>query len=160
MGDFKKQNIKPYVGMALTIENQTARVVNISGGRVRLDFNHVLAGKTVEYDLEVVEIIKSDKDKIKSMVKLHYPNPRLDETKTEVSIRKGVAKITLDDTAKFDNNPYMDITFARFRIARDIWENIETITKVEFIDAFEKQIEEPEEESEEVPEKIPEVLDE
>ena len=160
MGDFKKQNIKPYVGMALTIENQTARVVNISGGRVRLDFNHVLAGKTVEYDLEVVEIIKSDKDKIKSMVKLHYPNPRLDETKTEVSIRKGVAKITLDDTAKFDNNPYMDITFARFRIARDIWENIETITKVEFIDAFEKQIEEPEEESEDLPEKIPEVLDE
>ena len=100
------------------------------------------------------------------MVKLHYPNPRLDETKTEVSIRKGVAKITLDDVAKFDNQSYMDITFARFRIAKDIWENIDTITKVEFADVFEKKLEEPEEAAEEViseeemPEKIPEVLDE
>lgn len=165
MGEFKKQGIKPYVGMPISLQGQTAKVINISGGRVRLDFNHPLAGKTVEYDLEVLEIIKSDKDKIKSMVKLHYPNPRFDDTKTEVSIRKGVAKITLDEVAKFDNSPYTDITFARFRIAKDIWDNIEGITKVEFADVFEKKIEEPEEEvpeeviTEEVPEKIPEVLD-
>ncbi len=38
--------------------------------------------------------------------------------------------------------PYMDITFARFRISRDIWDNMEDIEKVEFVDVFEKKVEE------------------
>jgi hypothetical protein len=58
----------------------------------------------------------------------------------------------------------MDITFARFRISKDIWENIEGVEKVEFTDIFEKKSEDEttENESEEVIEKInddiPEVL--
>ena len=50
--------------------------------------------------------------------------------------------------AKFDQQSYMDVTFARFRIAKDIWENIEEVTKVNFVDAFEKR-EESEDEVEE-----------
>jgi hypothetical protein len=70
----------------------------------------------------------------------------------------------MDEVAKFDNQPYMDITFARFRISKDIWENIEGVEKVEFTDIFEKKSEDEatENESEEVIEKvtedIPEVL--
>ena len=39
-------------------------------------------------------------------------------------------------------------TFARFRIAKDIWDNIDEITKVNFVDEFEKK-EEADEEAEE-----------
>ena len=42
----------------------------------------------------------------------------------------------------------MDVTFARFRIAKDIWDNIDEITKVNFVDEFEKK-EEADEEAEE-----------
>ena len=52
----------------------------------------------------------------------------------------------MDEMAKFDKKPYMDITFVRFRIARDIWENMENIEKVEFVDVFEKKVEEAAEE--------------
>ena len=58
--------------------------------------------------------------------------------------------------AKFDKQPYMDVTFARFRISRDIWENMENVEKVEFVDVFEKKVEEAAEEvvAEEVAEEV------
>ena len=43
----------------------------------------------------------------------------------------------------------MDVTFARFRIAKDIWDNVEGITKVNFVDEFEKKEESDEEVEEE-----------
>ena len=51
--------------------------------------------------------------------------------------------------AKFDQQSYMDITFARFRIAKDIWDNIEEVTKVNFVDEFEKREESEDEDAEE-----------
>ncbi|MDP1551879.1 MAG: peptidylprolyl isomerase [Methanobacteriaceae archaeon] len=164
MKEFKKQGITPYVGMTLTVENHNGRILNISGGRVRVDFNHELAGKTLKYDVELKEITTDDLEKVKSMIKLHYPNPNLDVSKTEITFEDGKVIISMDEVAKFDNQPYMDITFARFRISKDIWENIEGVEKVEFTDVFEKKSEEEatenqsEEAIEKVTEDIPEVL--
>lgn len=142
MKEFKKQGIKPYVGMPLTVENHNGRIQSVTGGRVRVDFNHELAGKTLEYEVEIKEITTDDLEKIKSMIKLHYPNPSLDIEKTEITMEDGKVVIVMDELARFDNQPYMDITFARFRIARDIWENMESVEKVEFADIFEKKEEE------------------
>ena len=82
------------------------------------------------------------------MIELHYSNPNMDIEKTEIDIVDGVANIKLDEMAKFDQKSYMDVTFARFRIAKDIWDNIDEITKVNFVDEFEKK-EEADEEAEE-----------
>ena len=101
------------------------------------------------YDVEVTEIITDEADKIKSMIELHYSNPNVDIEKTEIEIADGVANIQLDEMSKFDQQSYMDITFARFRIAKDIYDNIEDITKVNFIDSFEKREESDDEEDEE-----------
>ena len=76
------------------------------------------------------------------MIELHYSVPNLDSDKHDIQIVDGVVRIAMDEMAKFDKKPYMDITFARFRIARDIWENMENIEKVEFVDVFEKKVEE------------------
>jgi len=70
----------------------------------------------------------------------------------------------MDEMTKFDKKPYVDITFARFRIARDIWENMENVDKVEFVDLFEKKVNEEAEVETEAPEvseeTIPEVSEE
>jgi len=142
MREFKKQNIKPYVGMTITSEGHNGIIRSISGGRVTVDFNHELAGKNLVYDVKVEKIIDDDMDKIKSMIELHYPAGNLDLDKTQIEIEDGKVVIQMDEMARFDQKPYMDITFARFRIARDVWENIEGIEKVEFADVFEKKAEE------------------
>ena len=139
MKEFKKQGMTPYPGMRISAEGGEGRILTVNGGRVKVDFNHPLAGKDLIYDVEVTEIIEDNDEKIKSMIELHYSNPNVDLEKTEISIEDGVVNIQLDEMAKFDQQSYMDITFARFRIAKDIWENIEEVTKVNFVDAFEKR---------------------
>ena len=149
MKEFKKQGMTPYPGMRISAEGGEGRILTVNGGRVKVDFNHPLAGKDLIYDVEVTEIIEDDDEKIKSMIELHYSNPNVDLDKTEISIEDGVVSIQLDEMAKFDQQSYMDITFARFRIAKDIWENIDEVTKVNFVDAFEKREESADEEEDE-----------
>lgn len=157
MAEFRKQGMKPEVGMAISSEGTTGIIRSISGGRVTVDFNHELAGKNLVYDIKVEEIIDDDIEKVKSMIELHYKAPNLDSDKHDIQIEDGVVRIAMDEMAKFDKQPYMDVTFARFRISRDIWENMENIEKVEFVDVFEKKVEEAAEEvaaSEEVAEEV------
>ena len=149
MKEFKKQGMTPFPGMRIQSEGTAGKVLTVNGGRVKVDFNHELAGKDLIYDVEVTEIIDDEEEKIKSMIELHYSNPNVDIDKTEIDIVDGVANIKLDEMAKFDQKSYMDITFARFRIAKDIWDNIEDITKVNFVDEFEKKEESEEEDAEE-----------
>lgn len=163
MAEFRKQGMKPQVGMSITSEGVTGRIRNISGGRVRVDFNHELAGKNLHYQIKVEKLIEDDLEKVRSMIDLHYPNPSIESDQHQIKIEDGTVIINMDEMTKFDKKPYMDITFLRFRIARDVWENMENIDKVEFVDVFEKKVKEEETEKavEEVAEEVAEeVLEE
>ena len=138
MREFKKQGVKPYMGMEVSSEGREGKVLTISGGRVKVDFNHDLAGKNLEYDVVISEIIQDDEEKIKSMIQLHYSYPNMDLDKTVIKIDGDKVSIKLDEFTRFDQKPYSDVTFARFRIAKDIWENMD-FEKVEFFDEFEKK---------------------
>lgn len=146
MKEFKKQGMNPYVGMEITSEGHKGRVLTISGGRVKVDFNHDLAGKNLEYDVVISDIIEDDKEKIKSMIQLHYAYPNMDLDKTEIKIDGNKVSIKLDEITRFDQKSYMDITLARFRISKDIWDNMD-FEKVDFIDEFEKKLDDEVEES-------------
>jgi FKBP-type peptidyl-prolyl cis-trans isomerase SlyD len=54
MRDFIKQKINPVPGIFVTIDNHEAKVQSVSGGRVRVDFNHPLAGRELQYKMKVV----------------------------------------------------------------------------------------------------------
>ncbi|MCH8905885.1 MAG: FKBP-type peptidyl-prolyl cis-trans isomerase, partial [Candidatus Heimdallarchaeota archaeon] len=51
--EFQKKNINPSIGDRITIGNQTGTVISVGSGRVRMDYNHVLAGKDSEYNVLV-----------------------------------------------------------------------------------------------------------
>ena len=57
MSEFRKQGIKPQIGMNITLEGNTGKIRSVSGGRIRVDFNHELAGKNLNYQIKVEEII-------------------------------------------------------------------------------------------------------
>ena len=149
MKEFKKQGMTPVPGMIITSEGNNGKILTVNGGRVKVDFNHELAGKDLIFDVDVVEIIDNDEDKIKSMIELHYATPNMDIDKTVVDIDGDVVNITLDEITKFDQQrSYMEVTMARFKIAKDIWDNTE-FEKVNFVDSFGKKQEEDEESEEE-----------
>ena len=144
MREFQRQNIKPQLGMSITLEGQTGKIRSISGGRVTVDFNHEFAGKTLIYDVKVEKIIEDDMEKVYGIIELQYPNPNIKPEDHKVEIEDDKVKIYLSELAKFDNQ----VTYAKFRIARDIWDNM-GINRVEFVDVFEKKVDTEEKTEEE-----------
>lgn len=64
---FKNQDMNPYPGMRVTVDQQVGRVLSVNSGRVRVDMNHPLAGRTLKYDIEIKEKIEGKEDKLKAV---------------------------------------------------------------------------------------------
>lgn len=155
MKEFKKQNIKPFVGMPLSLEGNHGIVRTVDGGRVRVDFNHELAGKDIVYELEIVEAIDDNVEKILGLIEVYYGNPNLNLEEVQIEIEDGIAKINLGIIAGFEQRSLQEVTLSKFRVAKETYDNIDEVDKVQFIDEFEDNTPEETEEEE-----IPEVLNE
>jgi len=69
---FKKQKINPVPGMPVELDGMPARIQTVAGGRVRVDFNHELAGKTLVFDVKVESEAKTDKDKAMFLLEKNF----------------------------------------------------------------------------------------
>ena len=99
LGQFRRQGIIPFPGMPVEIETEggrklKGRVLTVSGGRVRVDFNHPYAGKHLVYEVEIVEKIEDPIEKVKAMIELRLP--RVDANK--VIIEVGEKDVVVDFT--------------------------------------------------------------
>lgn len=65
---FFKKNINPVPGLFVDIDGMACRIMAVSGGRVRVDFNHPLAGKDLSYRVKIVKKISNKKEKIESIL--------------------------------------------------------------------------------------------
>lgn len=66
---FKKQELKPFPGMRINVDGLLATVRSVSGGRILIDFNHPLAGKTLEYILKITKKLTTTEDKLETLFK-------------------------------------------------------------------------------------------
>ncbi len=91
---FKEQNLTPTPGAIVNIGVMKGTIVSVSGGRVKVDFNHPLAGKTLVYDLEIKSQIKDPNEKVKAVVKYFTGIDEVDvaiqEREVEINIKKQV----------------------------------------------------------------------
>jgi FKBP-type peptidyl-prolyl cis-trans isomerase 2 len=67
---FQKKRINPVPGLQLAVDDALATVRSVSAGRVILDFNHPLAGRTLAYWVKVTRKITKEDEKIKGLVEL------------------------------------------------------------------------------------------
>lgn len=68
---FKKEGVRPYPGMRLTIDGRMATVKSVSSGRVVVDFNHPLAGLTLSYDLKLLGPVEEPLERAKGLLEFH-----------------------------------------------------------------------------------------
>ena len=69
---FREQNIQPMPGLQLNIDGMFGVVKTVSGGRCMVDFNHPLAGKDLVYNVKINRVVEDNKEKIKSLLKMHF----------------------------------------------------------------------------------------
>ena len=125
LSEFKKHNTNPYPGMIFEADNLRGRVLSVSGGRVSMDFNHPLAGKTLLYDVEIKEKIESIEDKIKAIIKIYTT---LDEGKSKVFAKEKEVEIEVP--------PLINSVYKK-KIADDVMKFL-GFEKVKFVESFEK----------------------
>ena len=64
---FKERKANPVPGVMFNFDGRHGKVLTVSGGRVMVDFNHILAGKTVQYKINVLRRVTDINEKVKAL---------------------------------------------------------------------------------------------
>lgn len=97
--EFQRQELNPVVGQEITLNNRRGKILSVTPGRVLVDYNHPLAGKTIYYKYKVREVIKDSAEKLLSIIHMYYQTEKEDFT---CSAEDGNAIINVPEDAKFD----------------------------------------------------------
>jgi len=73
--EFRKQQVAPYPGLRLTIDNRLGQVVSVSSGRIIVDFNHPLAGRQLHYRVKVIRAVEQLDEQMKGLLTFHFGEP-------------------------------------------------------------------------------------
>lgn len=121
------------VGTRLVIDGREGVVRSIESGRVQVDFNHHLAGKTLECEVWVRRIITDDAEKVMSL--LHSHLPEANSSNTEVRIEGGVVTVRLPK--EVFNLPGLQVV--KRSLVREVAESMKDVRKVVFVEEWEVQ---------------------
>jgi len=69
---FAQQEVIPHQGMIFNFDGRIGKILSVSGGRVIVDFNNPLAGKTVIYDITIIKKIDDLNEKIRSFLEFLF----------------------------------------------------------------------------------------
>ncbi|MCX8189810.1 MAG: peptidylprolyl isomerase [Candidatus Diapherotrites archaeon] len=72
LSEFKRRKVLPFPGLVVDVNGMQGKVQSVSGGRVRVDFNHQLAGKEIFFEAEVLEKVESDEKKAEALVERYF----------------------------------------------------------------------------------------
>jgi len=126
----RDKGITPKLGMSIEYEKKLATIRTVGAGRVTLDFNPPLAGKTLVYEVTAKKKLKTHKEKISALI--HRRIPVVDIAKFKLNIEKTEATIQVPEEAFYIEG----LQLAKRGIATDIQRFFPTITKIEFTETF------------------------
>lgn len=130
--EFQRRGYTVNIGDVVEIGGLRGIVKQISGGRVVVDFNHPLAGKTLVYRVKVVKKIEEFNEKVRALASRHLRLP-MDEIGVEYyEVEK---RLTLKIPGKYITRE--NLGYAKLALAADIFElfkdNISTLVYQEEI---------------------------
>jgi FKBP-type peptidyl-prolyl cis-trans isomerase 2 len=134
--ELQKQDIDPEPGMRIQIKNRIGTVTNMTSGRVRVDFNDPLAGKTLKYNYTILKKAETPEERALAIIEADYG--RSGEFKA--SIKGDVLELTLADMCKYNQTWFT----VKYKIVSDLREFL-GLTTIRFVEEYVKK-EEPKEE--------------
>ena len=124
------KGITPSIGMRVEYNGKMATVRTLGAGRVLLDFNPPLAGKTLIYEVTVQKKLRTRKAKIAALI--HRRIPLVEEPKFKFTLKEKTVSIEMPEEAFYLEG----IQVAKRGIAVDVQRFFSKIATVSFIETF------------------------
>ncbi|HEY5538948.1 MAG TPA: peptidylprolyl isomerase [Thermoplasmata archaeon] len=145
MRDFERRDIEPEPGKEVAIDGRRGTITLVTAGRVRVDFNNPLAGRTLVYKVTVAKRAETEEERIRAVLDMDYGLPE----KFRIFVKEGgEADVFLPDVCKTDERWFV----SKFRVVADLRE-FAGIAKVRFVEEYERPEEKKEEPAPAVEEK-------
>lgn len=126
------RGITPYVGAQIEYDKRPATVRTVGSGRVTLDFNPPLAGKTLVYEVNIQNQLKTNEEKIGALI--HRRIPIVGVEKFNLNITKTTVNVKMPDESLYVEG----VQLAKRGIALDIQRLVPEIVTIEFVESFTK----------------------
>jgi len=132
------KGITPQLGMRIEYEGKLAVVRTLGAGRVQLDFNPPLAGKTLLYEVTVGKKLETEEEKLNALI--HRRLPSADITKFGIKTNKTIVEVEVPEEAFYLEG----LQAAKRGIALDIQKFFTQIDTVKFTETFKRKVPAPE----------------
>ena len=129
--EFLKRDVEPEPGMRVEWEGKgRGTVTSVTAGRVRLDFNPMLAGKILKYKFTVTEVVETPEQKVRAILDNDYGYGRGESF--GVKVDGATAELVVPDGCKFD--PRWPVS--KYVIVADL-RRYAGITKIRLVEEYE-----------------------
>lgn len=124
------KEINPVIGARIEFQGKMATVRSIGAGRVLLDFNPALAGRTLIYDFTVTKKLDATEEKIGSLI--HRRVPVVEENKFKITIEAKNLTINMPEETFYIEG----IQIAKRGVAMDIQKFLPDLAETKFVETF------------------------
>lgn len=124
------KEITPSVGMRIEYGGKSATVRAIGAGRVLLDYNAPLAGKTLVYEATVKKKLETMEEKMAALI--HRRIPAVEEQKFELTVKAKTVAVEIPEEAFYLEG----VQVAKRGIAMDVQKFFPEVTTVKFTETF------------------------
>ncbi|PVX25555.1 MAG: peptidylprolyl isomerase [Candidatus Bathyarchaeum sp.] len=126
------RGITPRLGAQIEYDKRLATVRTIGSGRVTLDFNPPLAGKTLVYEVTINKKLTTNEEKVSALI--HRRVSAVEVEKFDFKIGKANVTVNMPDESFYVEG----IQLAKRGIAMDIQRFVPELTTVQFVESFVK----------------------
>ena len=130
--EFLKQEINPELGLEVSIGGRRGTIASVAAGRVRIDFNNPLAGKTIKYVFKVTKKAAAQEERIRAILDMDYGLAE----QFKIDLKDDVLEVKVPDLCKTDEKWFV----SKFRVVADLRE-LTDLHVMRFVEEYEKKAE-------------------
>ncbi|MCS6768685.1 MAG: FKBP-type peptidyl-prolyl cis-trans isomerase [Candidatus Nitrosocaldus sp.] len=119
------------VGDMVEIDNRVGIVRSITSGRVQIDFNHRLAGRTITYTFKVLKQIEDDMEKVTALIRRRMP---VDAGKLGISLNSGMLEVMVPKEYYMQEG----LQVIKRAIANDVFRYVQSVKGIRFVEVYER----------------------
>jgi len=138
----KADELRP--GDIVDVDDRKGIIRFVGSGRVQIDFNHRLAGRTLNYSVNILKMLTADDEKIKSLIRRRLP---VDTEKLKADVSDQSVSITIPEESTLIEG----IQIIKKAIANDLFKYLPTFQNIRFVEEYVKAEKENIEEKKDAP---------